>query len=390
MNRKEPPAETVDITQPPLAQLGSGRDTLLPPIFDTYAAYGCKVNAFGVDELFGTYEQSGFLYPAKMQRLAPFMPLVRDNWEKALSGGDLVHYTVSAQKADGGWASITSWRSTRYGWHTQHLTGHGPLASRAVMLATCACRMRNSLDTSHQNWFQRTNRFANKVFGSISNTLGSDEGWVGDHSYIGVPLEGRPAVHGGVSVRMCETHDREAIQQLAIDSRSAVFAASEELDDDDLCLDAVDELYRKVGLRRYRRVLVAEVRGHSSVAGFALVYRGPLGFSFSFLENRCDLIVSATLSETERHSVLRSLLAAAAGHYVDFPPQYIPVTIDKRHAPDLLRIGGTHIRDYAQSIWLRDGFEPWYRHVERLYDRAIQADSRRGRRRDDLQAGGRP
>jgi len=48
-------------------------ESLASSMLDSYEAYGCKVNAISVDELFRKYEQAGFLYPAKMQRLAPFM-----------------------------------------------------------------------------------------------------------------------------------------------------------------------------------------------------------------------------------------------------------------------------------------------------------------------------
>jgi hypothetical protein len=345
-------------------------------ILDGYSEYGCQINALDVDELFRRYVQHGFLYPAKMRRLEPFMRLVRENWEKALHAGDLIHYVVSAQPTEATWASITAWRSTDLGWHTQHLVGHGPSASRAVMLAASAYRLRHANDISQQNWFQRTNRFANKIFGSIPNTLGGDVGWVGDYSYFGIQLNLCHSADRGVSVRMCETTDHKSIRQLAALARSSVFVVSEGLDGDDLALDAVDELYRKVGLRRYRRVLIAEFNGHSTIAGFALVYRGPLGFSFSFLENRCDLVIDPTLSDIERRSVLCSLLSSATYHYSDFPPQYVPVIVEAKYAKDLLVLGAEHIREYAQSIWLRDGFECWYRHVERLYESAIRAEFR--------------
>lgn len=129
----------------------------------TYEAYGCHVNAISVDELFHRYALAGFLYPAKMSRLNPFWHVIQENWKRALRGGELIHYIVTADLPDGSWASLTSWRSTNVGWNTQHLVGiGGPDASRAVMLGTQALRIADQFDCSHQNWFQRANRFANK------------------------------------------------------------------------------------------------------------------------------------------------------------------------------------------------------------------------------------
>ena len=100
-------------------------ESLASSMLDSYEAYGCKVNAISVDELFRKYEQAGFLYPAKMQRLAPFMDLVRDNWKRAFRSGDALLYVVSIEQQDGAWALLSSWRSTNGGWNMQHLVGLG-------------------------------------------------------------------------------------------------------------------------------------------------------------------------------------------------------------------------------------------------------------------------
>jgi hypothetical protein len=362
------------------------------PILSSYEAYGCTVNAIGVDELFRRYEQAGFLYPSKMARIAPFMPLVKDNWRRGMRGGELILHTILSEHDEGTeWAAITSWRSTHTGWNGQHLAAvGGPNSSRAVMLSACAIFIEDQLDTSQQNWFQRTNRFANKVFGSITDTLGASMGWVKDYSYFAIDLARCAAINGNARVKPVGPSDAKSMREMADRSRSPVFSVGEGLDNQDLELEAVDELYRKVGLRRYRRVLMATVPGHEGIAGFALVYRGPLGFNFSFLENRCDLVLDPNLSRAGRDSVVASLLGEAAKHYVDFVPGMVPVIVDQRDSSCVKTLGGVHIRDYAQSVWLRPGFEPWYRHVEQIYDRAIRAGRRHGLARKNAADGGMP
>lgn len=351
----------------------------LSPILDSYDAYGCRVNAINVDELFRRYELAGFLYPAKMKLLAPFWPLIRENWRRSLRGGELIHYVISAELPDEKWAAISSWRNTYVGWNTQHLVGiGGPAATRAVMLSAQAVRIRDGLDGSHQSWFRRSNRFANKVFGSIGQTLSSSIGWVGDYSYFAVPLSTVRLLSDKVHVREAKDADLATIRRLTDSARSVVYSSAEGLEDGDLCLDAVDELYRKVGLRRYRRTLLFEMPGHDQIVGVAFVYRGPLGLNFSFLENRCDLIVDPSLEPPARSEVLSGLVAAAAEHYADFAPGIIPVLVDTAHGDDIRALKGQYIRDYAQSVWLRRGFESWYRHVEQIYDRTLRGEGRRG------------
>jgi len=178
--------------------------------------------------------------------------LVRDNWKRAFRSGDALLYVVSIEQQDGAWALLSSWRSTNGGWNMQHLVGlGGPAGSRAVMQATCAFRIKHSTDLSHQNWFQRTNRFTNKVFGSITETLGPSVAWVGDFSYFSVGLRQCPTPDESVVVRNYKNADHEAIRALAVVARSTVFAAAEQLDAEDIGLESVDDLYQKAGLRRF-------------------------------------------------------------------------------------------------------------------------------------------
>ena len=128
--------------------------TATRPIAHTYEAYGCGVNELQPPELFQAYERAGFLYPEKLRLLAPHWDLIRDNWRRALRAGEILLYVVCTRPdSDGRFATITSGRSARRGWVTQHLVSSaGVLASRAVMLATQAVRIQDAFDRSHQNF----------------------------------------------------------------------------------------------------------------------------------------------------------------------------------------------------------------------------------------------
>lgn len=139
----------------------------------------------------------------------------------------------------------------------------------------------------------------------------------------------------------------------------------------DLHLDVLDHQYQRLGLRRYRRVWLARVKGFSTPVGAVVAYRGPLGFNFSFLENRCDLLIRPGLAPDDEQAVMLHLLHAASSVYDDFQPGYIPVVVDDARASSLMEHGARQIRTYAQSIWLRSGFRAWYDHVESLYARVL-------------------
>jgi hypothetical protein len=345
----------------------------------SFESHACEVNALSIDELFRRYERSGFLYPGKLKKLAPFLPLVKENWRKARLGGELIQWVATYENpAQNQWASITSWLSTRAGWVSQHLVSMGgPAASRAVMLAGQAVRIADRRDGSHQSWFRRNNRYANRIFGSMPETLGGQHGWVGDYAHYYLhpaPL----TIANHVRVEAATAADLAELRAFIAKTRSNVFLSAEGLLEDDLALDSVDQIYARVGLRRYRRVVAVRAISDSALLGVALAYRGPLGLNFSFLENRCDLILSSQLSIAQAVVVCSALCAGAASLYADFELGVIPLVIDARHSGALQALGAEYLRDYAQCAWLQPGYADCYRHTERFYARLMKAGSRRG------------
>jgi hypothetical protein len=232
------------------------------------------------------------------------------------------------------------------------------------MLAANAACLKEPENQSNQNWFQRTNRFANKVFGSLEKSLGPCASWVGDFSLFEVPLK-----HLKDAGQRAVEPEHEALAEFATRVRSGPFVEAEELNGPDVELERLDELYRRVGLRRFRRVLGVASEKKDALAGLVLAYRGPLGLNFSFLENRCDLLVDPDLPTDEVQRVCAKLLAAAAPIYEDFELRSIPVVIDLRHAGHVRAVGGRYVRYYAQGLGLREGYERWYRHTERFYEK---------------------
>jgi hypothetical protein len=166
-----------------------------------------------------------------------------------------------------------------------------------------------------------------------------------------------------------------ALCAVAAHVRGELYVTAEELDRD-VELQSVDCLYRAVGLRRTRQAWVACRAGSGQVIGAALAYRGPLGLNFSFLENRCDLLVGAELSPPEAADVTTALLDAAAATYADLPLDEIPVVADDVSAPALIACGGQLLRQYCQGIWLKDAQPALYRHVDGFYTRLLRRDSR--------------
>ena len=347
----------------------------------TFQAYGCRCNELSPEELFSRYEQAGFLYQAKLGQLAPYLPLVRQNWRKALRAGELVLYVVTHQGSTRDeWASVSAWRNTRRGFQAQHLVSTGgPMITRAVVLGIQATRLHDGCDDQNlQSWFRPENRFPARVFGSLPKTIGPENSTVVNLNLLSCPVGLGRASRCATVLSDRRNGRASGLAQLAETVRGKIYVKAEELDQDDLLLEATDELYAQIGLRRYRRVWLAIFPGCEAPVGAAIAYRGPLGFNFSFLENRCELLLSPALTAEQVSDVTLALLNSASVAYRDLETQSIPVVVDDRSVACVMDAGGRFVRRYSQSIWLRDGFPAFCQHVEKFYTRIRHANRREG------------
>ena len=348
----------------------------LPRLSDIHASYGVEVNALSINQLFALYERTGFLYPGKAARLTPHLGQVRENWRRMLRGGESLLYVVSAGNEKSGRASIAVWRTTHHGWMSQHLVSeNNPLGSRAVMLAGTAASILRGVDESYQNWFRPENRFPSRVFGSMVQTIGTSLSSVHQHMYFALSRKLSMPAASGIRVVPYDPSHKEALCELARASRGQIYVTAEELALD-VELKAVDELYRNVGLRRTRQVWLAYREGKSEPVGAAIAYRGPLGANFSFLENRCDLLLAPKLAESEASDVVTILLRASFAAYEDFELDAIPVIADRIGSAVLTQLGAEYLRDYCQGIWLKDGNLRFYRHIDSFYSRLMARSER--------------
>jgi hypothetical protein len=343
----------------------------LPRLSEVYDAYGVQVNALSVSEIFALYERAGFLYPEKAARLLPHLKEVRENWRRMMHGGDSLLYVLTAGDRKSGLASIAVWRTTQFGWTSQHLVSeNNPVASRAVMLAGTAASILKGVDESHQNWFRPENRFPSRVFGSMVQTIGQSHASVQRHMYFALPRNSPLPSGGSVRIVPYDPSYEEALCLIASVARGGIYVAAEQLAADPE-LTAVDQLYREVGLKRTRQVWLAFKGNKEEPVGAAIAYRGPLGLNFSYIENRCDLLLHPTLPESDVVDVVAPLLRAAVSAYEDFELDTIPVIAEEIAAPALLKVGAEFLRHYCQGTWLQEGQLRFYRHVDGFYARLL-------------------
>jgi len=74
-----------------------------------------------------------------------------------------------------------------------------------------------------------------------------------------------------------------------------------------------------------------------------------LGCQFSYLENRCDLLLHPTLPESEVSEAASALLTACSKAYDDFELEEIPVIAEEMATHVLYKLGAEFLRHYCQE-----------------------------------------
>src|SRR2546430_16608633 len=105
--------------------------------------------------------------------------------------------------------------------------------------------------------------------------------------------------------------------------------------------------------------------------GAAIAYRGPLGVNFTYLENRCDLLLHPTLPESEVLAAAAALLMASSAAYEDFELDEIPVIAEEMATHVLLNLGAEFLRQYCHGFWLQDGHPLFFRQVYGVYSKYL-------------------
>ena len=350
----------------------------LPRLSELHEAYGVQVNTVDIDELFDLYERTGFLYPEKAARLLPHLDKVKENWRRMLRAEESLLYILTAGDKERGRAALAVWRTTRHGWTYQHLVSeNNPYASRAVMLAAEAESILKGSDESAQNWYRPENRFPARVFGSMIQTIGGSLSSAQRHAYFALPRNLELPQDTDVRVVPYDESRGRDLCAMASLTRGHVYVAAEELAGD-VQFKSLDGLYRRVGLRRTRHIWLAYRKNKEEVIGAVIAYRGPLGLNFSYLENRCDLLLPSYLQTSEMESAASALLGAAITAYDNFELDDIPLIAAEHTVPSVLKIGGQFIRHYCQCIWLKEGYARSYRHVDSFYSKVLVRSQKHG------------
>ena len=341
----------------------------------SFRDFDFKVNIIPFPDLLKHYELIGkkytFLYEQKKQRIEKYLQLIGENWEKGWKGNKNILWTLLFKDSKTeSMASVTFWRLTKNSWVAQHLTSTGYPSAVIAMMLTAQLEGMVELYKSFQNWFSIDNPYANKVFGQVVKVIGKEHGYLETVCYMKINLNCIIEKCSKVEIIDCTNNNPNNIFEFIKKNKGASFAISEELDQDDIELKELDDIYREYGLARKRYLKIALNKETNEPIGAIIINRAPFGFNFSLLENRCDLILCKNISSELQKDTCESLLKSAQNIFsnydpdIPYPLDYMQFTVDEYLLDTICDIGGELIKKYRQSIWLKQGFSTWFNLVE--------------------------
>lgn len=335
----------------------------------TFEDFQVSFNKLRVQDLFQKYEEIGFIYPAKKALLSPHWEEISQNWEKLMEcGEDFLWIFGNDQENSSNFASVTAWKQSNYGMHAQHLVSNGnPFLSLRVMLAAqykAEKHYGQEEVRSSQNWFRPNNRYAYRVFASMYEKLGARKANLRLFQYYKLNISHiRPIMDSRYEAEEVKGIDPEFIDFVEKQYGYA-FVKGEELDQEDICLEKMDKSFQKQGLRRYRKLFKLREKDTGKIKAAIIMNRAPLGINFSFLENRAYYILDSDMPLNEKSDVLAEMNFHAKAHYEDISIGAIPIVTDPENAEAIQKQDAVLIREYMQSIWLREGFSQWFEHID--------------------------
>ncbi len=334
-------------------------------------------NCLTFDQLFSHYHEAGFLYPEKLKKMTPYLDLIADNWTRGWAAGREILLTqVYREHHLNKMGTVTVFRSTHKSWQSQHLTSSNYAVGVLHLLMTAQDEGIDAHYGSGQNWYSPTNGFAMKIYGRMDRVLGMENADSRLLNYLQVPRTALTSAAGKFTIIKATDNDLSKVKNMAELCRGTTFCKGEELDIPDLELNRLDRIYRPYGLSRKRHIWLALEGGRTR--GMVVAYRGPFGFNFSFLENRCDLMTDPFLSDEQRAEVCRQLLGHAAQVYfskddiLSYPLPHLVVMADDPCWEALAPMGAVRARQYNHGLWLNQGFLKWKRYMHRVFAPVIR------------------
>ncbi len=272
---------------------------------------GCR---FSFDQLWQFFLDTRFVYPEKQANMAPLLPEIRRTIEAA--NGRPTPLFKSTIAVDEGTivGHISSLRVYDRSWMSQHLAASaGRHAGSLLNFGQLEVFDQNPDLEYFKCFFRPENKWPARMFGTFAKTV--KDARLSDlrsYAYFVVPLT--VAVEAPTDIEVVEAAEDELaiVERYFVGRERGLLLSSDNLTRRALTLAELNAAYKKIGLQRRRRVLIAWRKGVP--LGFALAEVSSPGLNFSELLSAFQLVVLKQ-GESAAAQVRRALLGSVLSIY---------------------------------------------------------------------------
>lgn len=352
-------------------------------------------NDFPLEQLWRFFEETRFIYPQKMEQLAPVLPQVHDTFRKLQAKPGRLFKSIVYHEDRQLYAHMSAVRGYAHTFVVQHLAGatrtRGRQAPHIVNLGMTEY-FSQSQDLEYVKvYFRPNNKWPARVFGGYARKLTDRQrSDLRTFDYRILPVDQQLPDTPGVRVIEARGSDLSEVEGHFVGSERGLILRSDDLTRSNLRLDAVDELYQGSGLFRRRVVLLA--LQHDRPVGFALCELSSLGLNLSELLSalRIELLAAGAQGPDHGQSIRTALLREALRFYREAGRERVPLLQAADTEPPLAE--ALAAKQYACWTCHRTQVRHFSEHVDRLYELLESNAARRaartaGRAADEVHRG---
>jgi hypothetical protein len=325
-------------------------------------------NEIEFKSLWSFLSETGFLYPEKMEELAPAMPQIEHTFKQLLGNRKSELLKTILFRRDGEvLGHISAVRAYRRTWLLQHVAAlpkvEALFAAQAVTLGLAEYLEQIPQIDWARVFFRPNNRWPARIFGTFARQL--TEPTLSElrlYSYHSGPTAvGQMPAASGIEILPARREHLDEVQRFFLAQGRIVALQAEDLSLDGLFLEEVDRHYAAAGLERSREVLVAQ--SGNTFAGFALLEISSPGLNLSELTNHFSVHVVEGGSATRQ-----ALIAAAQRRYRELGRLACVGLSEGDGSADFEAMGLRKRKEYLGWTLHRSLWGAFSNYVERLFN----------------------
>lgn len=341
-----------------------------------------QINSLDIDQLLDLYQRYNFLYPAKLDKLSPMLPLIKENLFKSFGLPEhiyrlLTHYNQSQEE----FSSIAAWRYTPPTMIIQHLVSNHPLKTREIFLyhiLKLAGLKEQERTEFIMTYYQHKTKFVHKMFSSLYQGQVRQSMLLEPFHYFKYNFQPL-ALSSDSCVEVTELREQEYwdFRNLVLRERGDLYFEAMALQPENLCLQELDEIFQRQGLTRKRVIFVAKDKITNTICAILILNQGSAGLHFSLIENSSEIILDKYKSSDLLLSATRKLLSQASMYYCihESPVNFIPLLIKSSQAHHLQELCLELQREYYLMICHQVNFTNWIVYLFQEYEKSLHHSS---------------